>query len=426
MTTPETILSELIRCKTVFCEQGKPFPKDEFTKLHEVIAQRFPLVHSVLEREVTDGFTLIYRWKGGEGKPVLFMAHQDVVPASESGWKYPPFSGKIADGFVWGRGAFDMKCQLVAILQAAEVLIAQGFTPNRDVYLCFTHNEEAPDETGAKAAAKLLEEKGIRFAFAIDEGGYAFYGREFGMKKDGIFISLCEKGYADIEIEALDAGGHASTPNKDTALVRVCRAIAAIERNPPKPYKNPATTQLLSATKRSIPRCKGCGLVRRMSSNPATDALIRSTIAPTMIIASNAPNVLPSEVKANLNVRLLPGQTPEAVLAYCERTAKRTGVNMRLVKANNATKISRTSGYDYEKIKRALESALPNHLPVPGIMTGATDSRYFSGICDDIYRISPFACAKEVRDAMHGVNERISIKSLYEGISFFKTLIESF
>ncbi len=426
MTGPEHKLSELIRCKTVSCEEGRPFPEGEFTKLRQALFALFPHVHERLEWELIDGFTLLYRWKGGGGKPALLMAHQDVVPAAEEGWLHPPFSGEVSDGFIWGRGAFDMKCQLAAILQAAEELAAQGFTPNRDIYFCFTHNEEASDETGAKAAAKLLAERGVRFSVAVDEGGYAFCGRDYGMGKDGIFVSLCEKGYADIEIEAKDEGGHASTPKKDGALVRVCRAVAAIEGNQPNPRKNPATRALIRAIARALPIYKRPGLLRRMAGNPAANALLRSTVAPTMIAASNAPNVLPSTVRANLNARLLPGQTPEEILVHCERAAKGTGVKMRLVKGNPATAVSPAEGEAYERIVRALKAALPQLEPIPGIMTGATDSRLFAGICDAIYRVSPFSCAKEVLGSMHGVNERVSAESLCEGIAFFKALMQSF
>ncbi|MGI6151243.1 MAG: M20/M25/M40 family metallo-hydrolase [Christensenellales bacterium] len=425
MIRPEHKLSELIRCKTVSCGKG-PFPQEEFDKLAQALEALFPLVHGRLERERIDGFTLLYRWKGGKGKPALLLAHQDVVPADEEGWLYPPFSGELADGYVWGRGAFDMKCQLVAILQAAEELLAQGFTPNRDVYFCFTHNEEAADETGAKAAAKLLAERGIRFSVAIDEGGYAFCGADYGMGQDGIFVALCEKGYADIEITAEDEGGHASTPKKNAALARVCRAIAAIEGNPPKPSKNAATDALIRSISRCLPIHKRFGLLRSMAKRPGTNALVRSTIAPTMIQASCAPNVLPSTVRANLNARLLPGDSPKALLAHCERVTKGLGVRLRLVKANPAMPVAPAEGEEYERILRALRAAMPALVPVPGIMTGATDSRFFAGICDAIYRASPFSCAKEVLGSTHGVNERVSIASLGEGIAFFRTLLGSF
>lgn len=426
MTAPEHKLSELIRCRTVSCEEGRPFPEGQFLKLRQALFALFPHVHETLERELVDGLTLLYRWKGGEGKPALLMAHQDVVPANEEGWLHPPFSGDVSDGFVWGRGAFDMKCQLVAILQAAEELIARGFTPTRDIYFCFTHNEEAADETGAKAAAKLLAERGIRFSVAVDEGGYAFSGGDYGMERDGIFVSLCEKGYADIEVEAKDEGGHASTPKKDAALVRVCRAVAAVEGNQPKPRKNPATRELMRAISRFLPIYKRPGLLARMAKTPAANALLHSTVAPTMIAASNAPNVLPSSVRANLNARLLPGQTPEEILAHCERVTRGMRVNMRLVKGNPATAVSPAKGEDYEKVVLALKTAMPGLAPIPGIMTGATDSRFFAGICDAVYRVSPFSCAKEVLNSMHGVNERVSVESLCEGIAFFRALIQSF
>lgn len=354
------------------------------------------------------------------------MAHQDVVPALEDGWIHPSFSGDIVDGYVWGRGAFDMKCQLAAILQAAEELLSEGFVPRRDVYFCFTHNEESSDETGAKAAAGLLAGRGIRFSVAIDEGGYAFNGEGFGMKKDGIFVSLCEKGYADIEIEANSPDGSTLCPPGKSALTGVCRAIAAIEANPPSAHKNPASKALIKALSSGMPVVKRAGLRKRMQTLPSANALVRSTIAPTMIKAEDRTDVFPREAKAILNARLLPGQPPEEILEHCRHAAKDVGVTFRLIKANPATAVSPPEGEEYGRIVRALRFALPELVPIPGIMTAATDSRFFSAICKTIYRVSPFSCAREVLSTMHAANERVSVKSLYEGKSFFKTLITTF
>lgn len=418
-------LSRILQFATVSFCQDKEFPAEEFLALHQYIKSTYPRVTALMELEVIDEYTLLYRWRGkGEGAPIMLMAHQDVVPAEETGWEHAPFSGDVADGCIWGRGAIDMKCQLAAILESCDRLIKEGFIPQNDVYLLFTHNEEGQNETGAQETAKLIRERGIRFRFILDEGGYAFYGERYGMKWDGIHVSLCEKGYADVLVYAEDLGGHASTPPKHTALGRVCRAVAAMEAHQPAPFLNAANRALFKAiaphTSASERRIKA------FENDPNKNALIRSTVTPTMMHGSDAPNVLPSRASVNLNVRLLPGQTIEEILEGIRAAVKGIEVNVEVVKATPPTPISDSEGKDYEMIVNALNQVYPELAVVPSIMTGATDSRFFVENADNIYRVSPFACTKRLLHTMHGANERIEEDSYISGIGFFETLLRNF
>ena len=198
----------------------------------------YPLVHQNCEREIIAGASMLYRWPGsGKGgkKPILLMAHQDVVPVTpgtEEDWQHPAFDGVIADGHVWGRGAIDMKNMLCAEFEAMEYLMQRGFTPDRDVYLALGHDEEVGG-SGAVATAQHLLEQGVEIDFIMDEGGKPAHGEDFGASDVLVAtISVFEKGYCDLQLISRSPGGHSNRPGKTTALGELAKAIVALEASP--------------------------------------------------------------------------------------------------------------------------------------------------------------------------------------------------
>ena len=168
-------LARAIRCRTISSSEGD-MDMAPFLELHRELEEMYPLVHKHLTREVVNEGSLLYHWKGADpaAKPVLFMGHIDVVPVeagTESDWTHDAFSGVIEDGYVWGRGAMDIKVQVITVLDAVERLLGEGFAPRTDIYLAFGHDEEPGGREGAAKVAELLRERGVRFEFLMDEGG---------------------------------------------------------------------------------------------------------------------------------------------------------------------------------------------------------------------------------------------------------------
>ena len=168
-------LAQALRFQTVSYEDTTKFRSEEFKGLHKFLEQSFPRVHSTLTKEVVGDYSLLYTWKGLEdgAKPILLMSHQDVVPVepgTENSWTQPPFEGRINDGFIWGRGAMDDKVGVLGILEAVELLLAQGFQPKRTIYLAFGHDEEIGGRNGAVKLAALLQSRGVTFDYILDEG----------------------------------------------------------------------------------------------------------------------------------------------------------------------------------------------------------------------------------------------------------------
>ncbi len=204
---------------------------DKFRGFHRLLEELFPLVHEKLEKTEIDG-NLLYFWKGEKSdRPILLMSHQDVVPA-EGEWKHGPFSGDIADGKVWGRGAADTKCSVMAFFEAVEQLLAQGFTPPTDVYLASSCTEEWAGD-GAPKLVDELRRRGVELFLVCDEGGGIISEPIAGIAGNFAMIGVFEKGKADVEFSAKSTGGHASAPGKNTPIARLSAFVNETERHSP-------------------------------------------------------------------------------------------------------------------------------------------------------------------------------------------------
>ena len=180
------------------------------------------------------GHSLLYTWEGSDPKaaPIALLAHQDVVPVApgtEKDWQQPPFEGVIADGFIWGRGSWDDKGNLYAMLEAAEQMAKQGFRPKRTVYFAFGHDEEVAGIRGAKAIAATLAARGIKLDFVLDEGLLITDGIMKGLDKPAALIGVAEKGYATLVLTAQATPGHSSMPPRQTAIGMMSAALARLE-----------------------------------------------------------------------------------------------------------------------------------------------------------------------------------------------------
>ena len=192
-------LAAAVRLRTLSFDGRDGASAGEFRKLHALLEKSFPQAHAVLKREFVNELSLLYTWPGSDPKarPIMLMAHQDVVPiapGTERDWQADPFTGEIRDGFVWGRGAWDDKANLFAIFEAVETLAASGFRPRRTLYIASGHDEEVGGEQGARAIAALLQSRGVRLDFVIDEGLLITEGVLKGLDKPVALIGTAEKG----------------------------------------------------------------------------------------------------------------------------------------------------------------------------------------------------------------------------------------
>ncbi len=434
-------LAGALRCKTVYTT-----PEDtdfaEFERLQSHIKKCFPHIMEAGTFELVGHSVLItVPGKNPELDAVQLIAHQDVVPVvpgTEGEWLHDAFSGDIDDEWVWGRGALDIKDMLMAELEATEHLLASGRKPNRTIYLAFGEDEEVKSH-GATALAAEMARRGMRSAFLVDEGTTTMFdGAAYGAPGTVVSdICLSQKGYLDLRLIARGHGGHSSNPFGGTSLERLCRAVAALCENKPAPTLTPLVAGTFDALAGSITQEPFASLVNNVQANAQEIAVVASNVrelypfvATTVAVdqvegSSAAANVMPGDVSATINFRLLPGVTDADIVAFAEKTLAGTGIEVEVAHYTPAGRMDATDGAGYAELKEALEHFHPGVVWVPSFVCGGTDSVRYEGVCGSIMRVCPFRPApEEEARGVHGVNERISRRTYAQGIRVLIRLLE--
>jgi len=439
--TPVERFRELLSIPTVSRVDPTDVDDSAFAAFHAAIERLYPLVHARLEREVVAGWSLLYRWVGeSPDAPLVLLAHQDVVPVDGQEWRHPPFAavlvGEGADATIHARGAIDDKGALVAILEAVEAALAEGVIPRTDVWLAFGHDEETRG-TGARALAALLAKRGIRPALVLDEGGAVVEGAVPGVGAPTAMIGVAERGVATFDLVTREAGGHASTPPRLPATARLARAIDRLRRRPfPRRLVPPVRAMLATAAPHAGEPL--ATLFRRTSVSapavtaalsrlgPETNALVRTTAVVTRLEGSPGENVLATSARASVNVRLLTGDTLADVSVRLRRAVADPLVDIELRHGTDPSPVSPWQGEAWRRLSRTVTDTLgADIVALPYLQLGASDSRFYTGLTDAVYRFAPFHLSRAERDALHAPDERIRVDVWLRGIRFYRALIES-
>ncbi len=401
----------------------------------------FPAVHRHLRYDAPDPFRLTYRWypeERDDRRPVLLMAHYDVVPASPEGWTCDPFGGDIRDGAVWGRGAIDDKLSHIAILRAAEELLQEGFRPTRPFHFAFGGDEETGGRRGAAVIARSYAEEGVRFAMTLDEGAIVARGALAGLDAPVGLIGCGEKGHINVRLSVPGGGGHAATPTRFDASVALAEALRRLFAHPLPTRRTATVDSFVRTLGRYLPGARGLLLrvypatapaVRAvLSRTPETDAMLRTTRAVTMLSGSDAPNVLPRRVSATINLRLLPGQTIDETLALLRRRVRGRHRPVEIALApgwdnNEAPSESPTDGPWYDLVRRSILNIWPDIPILPYLVTATTDSRHYAAVSDCTYRFLPFELSPDDLVGIHGVDEHIAIENIHRAVEFYRRFI---
>ncbi len=432
-------LSDAVQVRTVSFSDRALMDHGEFERFHALLERMYPLIHERLHKTAL-GHNLLYLWKGAETiggrmgrKPVALMSHMDVVPADEEGWEYPPFSGAVADEYVWGRGSIDMKFGLITILEAIEELLEEGFVPSRDIYMISTCDEEAGDKGGISEIADLLGSAGVRLDWVLDEGGVVGEGIMEGLDRPLAVVGVAEKGYLDLELSVETEGGHSSAPGRATSIGVLSKAIARVEaRQMPSRIASPVreffqqVSPHFGPVKRFAFRnlALSAPLIKRaMLSSPETAAMIRTTTAPTMISGGVKPNVLAARASAVINFRLLPGDTAQDVVRHVTNVVGDSRVKVKVLTESPASTVSPMGGPGFELIEQCILEHYPDAVVTPYLVMGGTDSKILEPLASGVYRFTPCRLAKKDIARMHGVNERVSVEDIERAVKFFKSII---
>ena len=424
--------SKLIKKETISDWEEKDLTK--FREFQDILREIFPNLFANCEFKDFEGsFLLIWKGKNPEKLPVMFMNHHDVVEASGN-WEHDPFGAEVSDGKIWGRGTYDTKGGLFAMLQAGEELMMEGFVPDRDIYFESTCNEETTGRGGDTISNWMLKE-GIRLEMVIDEGGVIMYDPIGGA--DGTFavVGVGEKGCCDIKFIARSNGGHASMPPKNTPLVRLGKFMAEVEKKDVFEKKLNETTRELF---RRIGPSMGAigfvlkhngifgGLIKKVmpSVSSSAGAMLSTTLAFTRAAGSNGNNVLPQEAYVIGNMRFSHHEGRDKSIAKLKPIADKYGIEIEILDPGFTSGIGDYNGNAFKLIESAVKEVFPNvDMTVPYIMTGASDARYYDRVCDQCMRIAPFEIDDDQLAGMHGLNENINVSSIEPAVKFYKYLM---
>jgi len=424
--------SQLIQAETI--STSDQTDKTKFYRFQQELHQMFPALFSVCEKIDFNGSFLL-RWKGtGFLDPILLMNHHDVVEA-DGNWKYPPFSGTVAEGKVWGRGTLDTKAGLWAMLQAADELAVNNFVPSRDVYF-FSACTEETDGSGADQASKYLQNQGVHFSLVLDEGGMILEEPISGAKGKFAMIGLGEKGCADLKFTAHSSGGHASTPEKNTPLVRLGKFMAAAEKanifssDIPSPicemFKKVASSmnQPLKFILEHPHFFKPILLKVIPLVSSTAGAMLKTTLAFTMAKGSDGSNVLPQEAWVVGNMRYSHHQGATSSFEEIRKLAQKFDIEMEILDSGISSVLSDHNTDAFRLIERAVNAIFPEVVTSPYLMTGASDCRFMTRVSENCFRFAPFEITQEQMNSIHGVNEHIDITALAPAVDFYKFIIQ--
>lgn len=436
-----------LRIPTVSQDDAPP-PIEDLQRFHAYLEETFPRAHAVLERQVVNEGSLLYTWQTPDvpvgtaeaSRPLLLLAHMDTVPVapgSEQRWSHPPFSGAVADGAVWGRGALDDKAAVTAALEAVERLLADGFVPSRPVLFAFGHDEEVGGRQGAARVAALLQRRHVEPYAVLDEGQAVIDGLMPGVEGPVAMIGIAEKGYLSVALTAHGPEGHSSTPPPETAVDILAAGLVRLHDDPFPAGLDGPPRAMLEALAPEMPfgqRLVMANLwlfeplvVGRLAADPAAAALLRTTIAPTMLEGSPKDNVLPAEARAVVNFRLHPRDTIEGVLARVEGTLgdDRIDVAPTAGFASEASPVSPIDGAPYRLVSDTISQVIPGVAVAPSLVVGGTDSRHYAVLTDKVYRFLPYTIRQGDLARIHGTDERILLDDYERLVQFYVELIRN-
>ncbi len=431
-------LSTAIRFKTVTMQNREDTDWPLFLEFQAWLKTTYPNFYGAVKSEQVVEYAQMNVWQGSDASlaPIVFLAHQDVVPAkaSDAGWDYPPFDGTIADGFVYGRGAIDDKGSLIALLEGADRLAASGYKPKRTLIFAFGHDEEVAGR-GADAISKLLETRGIKPYAVIDEGGAILTGMS-GIPGQLASIGVAEKGYLTLKLTAKARGGHSSTPPEYTAIGALAKAITKLEASPFENGRDVVMNKMLKATAPRMPFKQRMAIAnlwlfgpmveKNLRENELTHAMMGTTIAPTIIDAGFKENALPREATAYINFRLHSRDSIKSVTEHVRKVIDDENIDISMNDNIGAepSPVSQIGTGPYLWLEEVVNATFPEALVAPNTVVGGTDSRFFARNTDDIYRFAPYVFDASDIARIHGLNERMNVEAFAKAVQVYYLMVE--
>jgi len=432
-------LADALRRRTLANRNPAALDSSAFRDLYATFGEAFPRVHRTLDTAHVNGLSRLYTWEGEDPTldPIVLMAHVDVVPVEDSAeWNHPPFSGRIADGHIWGRGALDDKASAVGILEAVETLLERGVTPSRTVHVALGHDEEVGGTRGAKAMAERITNGGGAPALVVDEGGAITHDVLPGLNDPLAVVGVAGKGYLSLELTASGPGGHSSVPPNRTSVDILNEALSRLRDRPlPSRLSGIAGTMFdYLAPEMDLPmrallanRWLTAPVLRWvLNRRPSTRAAIRTTMVPTRLGAGVKDNVIPTMAQATVNFRVLPSHSIQSVMDHVQSVVDGLPVQMEVLQSNAPPAVSGVETPAFRTLQRTIGQVTADSVVVaPYLVPGRTDSGYYADHSDAVYRFVPYQLGPGDESRIHGPNERIAIEDYRTVIRFYMQVIRN-
>jgi carboxypeptidase PM20D1 len=445
-------LSQAIQIPTISFQSNNDGEIQPFTDFIEWVKLTYPEVNQSMSLEVL-GYSMLYKWQGSDPslQPILLTGHYDVVPVipgTESQWQHPPFAGEISDGIIWGRGALDDKSAVIAMLEAATLLLQQGYAPTRTVYFSFGHDEEVGGTRGAAAVTQLLADQNVQLSWSLDEGSFVLDGVLPGFNKLVAPINVAEKGSVTLVVAAKGAGGHSSMPPKQTAVGALAAAITKLENNPVPGGLEGLSLDMFDTISREmafVPRLLfanrwlfGSLLEDQLSNASSTNAMLRTTTAATMLTGSVKTNVLAIEATATVNFRVHPRDSVQDVIEHVKFIVADENIEVRPLAGSGfgastvtdlelagrgASEVSDKDSAGFRLISQSIKEVYGDVVVTPGLMVAASDSRHYTKVADNSFRFNPMIVTNDDITGFHGTNEKISVANMAQGTRTYMQII---
>ena len=364
------------------------------------------------------------------------MAHFDVVPANESNWEYPPFSGTRVDGKLIGRGTIDTKCTLNGVLRGAEELLLRGKRPNRDFYFAFAGDEETFGGS-ASLAVEFFKKNNITPYFVLDEGGAVINGVFPGVNKYSAMIGIAEKGQSIVEFHLKSGGGHASHPKPHTNVGMLAKLAVEIEKMHRKAVILTPIKEMFNCLGRHstfVYRMIFANLwlftpilkIITRKSGGQLNAIMRTTTALTQMQGSPANNVIPSEAMIGLNLRTLPTEKASDNIEELKKIAEKYGATLKLGASWDPSKVSKMDSDGYYILGNTIKNTWGKETIIsPYVMTACADAHLYDELSDKVYRFSPMKICSEQMNMIHGDNEYLTDNQIAEVVEFYYRLMKN-
>jgi carboxypeptidase PM20D1 len=429
-------LSAAIQFRTVSYNHGKT-DSSSFTDFHNFLRATYPKVFASLEIITINNYSLLLHWKGKDSnaQPVILYAHMDVVPVDSATWKKSPFQGEVDNENIYGRGAVDDKAGVISILEASEKLLSQNFIPSGDLYFAFGHDEEIGGLQGAAEIAKYLQQNKIHAEFLLDEGGLVAVKMVPFVSHPVALVAIAEKGYLSLELSVEGKSGHSSLPPKETPVDILASAINKIHDHPFEKrmtiplsdfisYTGPEMAMPFKALFANSWLFNGI-IFNEYEKIPGGNAMIRTTSVATMVSGGIKENIIPPVAAVTFNFRILPGDSSSGIVSKIKSIIDDERIVLKVLRnPDEASPVSSSETNGFKIIHKTINEVFPDVVVTPTLLIGATDSKHFRNVTDNIYRFLPIRMNDEILGGMHGKDEKISINSFMESIQFYKKMIE--